>query len=152
MSDPDPKVAALRSARTLNPHPQAVRDPAFTSGDPFFDPRDLLQVKYEMLRRVQLDGQPVTTTATAFGFSRPSFYAAQAAWQAGGLPGLLPARPGPRSAHKLTAEVVAFLLEYRAQHPHVRSAELSQLLNEHFGLLVHPRSVDRALARHRKKA
>ena len=152
MSDLDPKVAALRSTRTLNPHPEAVRDPAFTSGDPFFDPRDLLQVKYEMLRRVQLDGQPVTTTATAFGFSRPSFYATLAAWQAGGLSALLPARPGPRSAHKLTPDVVAFLVDYHAQHPHMRSAELAQLLNEHFGLLVHPRSVERALVRHRKKA
>ncbi len=105
-----------------------------------------------MLRRVQRDGQSVTTTVTAFGFSRPSFYAALDAWRAGGLAALLPTRPGPRSAHKLTPEVVAFLLEYRAQHPHVRLADLSQLLNEHFGLLVHPRSVERALARHRKKA
>ncbi len=78
MPDPDPKVAALRIMRTLNPHPEAVRDPAFTQSDLFFDPRDLLQVKYEMLRRVLVEGQPVSSTAAAFGFSRPSFYAAQA--------------------------------------------------------------------------
>jgi transposase len=149
--DPDPKIAALRSARALNPRPDAVRDEAFTSGDPFFDPRDLIQVKYEMLRRVLLEGQPVTATAAAFGFSRPSFYAAQAAWQAAGLPGLLPARPGPRSAHKLTSEVVTFLVEQQTQQPRLRTAELVELLKEHFGLLVHPRSVERALARHRKK-
>jgi len=149
--EPDPKVAALRTTRTLNPHPDAVRDSAFTQGDPFFDARDLLQVKYEMLRRVLVEGHPVTSTAAAFGFSRPSFYAAQAAWHAAGLPGLLPARPGPRAAHKLTSEVVTFLIEQQSQQPHLRTADLVDLLKERFGLLVHPRSVERALARHRKK-
>ncbi len=149
--DPDPKVAALRITRTLNPHPDAVRDPAFTQGDPFFDARDLLQVKYEMLRRVLVDGHPVTATAAAFGFSRPSFYATQAAWQAAGLPGLVPARPGPRAAHKLTPEVVTFLVEQQAQQPSLRTADLVDLLQTRFGLRVHPRTVERALARHRKK-
>ncbi|HSH80253.1 MAG TPA: hypothetical protein VLA19_17130 [Herpetosiphonaceae bacterium] len=127
--DPDPKVAALRTTRTLNPRPDAVRDPAFTHGDPFFDARDLLQVKYEMLRRVLVDGHPVTATAAAFGFSRPSFYA----------------------AHKLTPEVVTFLVEQHAQQPSLRTADLVDLLQARFGLRVHPRSVERALARHRKK-
>ena len=149
--DPDPKVTALRTTRTLNPRPDAVRDPAFTQGDPFFDARDLLQVKYEMLRRVLVDGHPVSVTAAAFGFSRPSFYAAHAAWQAAGLPGLVPARPGPRVAHKLTPAVVTFLIAQQDQQPSLRTAELVDLLKEQFGLRVHPRSVERALARHRKK-
>lgn len=150
MPVPDEKVAALRAAQALHPHPETVRDPAFTSGDPFFDARDLVQVKYEMLRRVLREGHAVTATAAAFGFSRPSFYTALAAWQAAGLPGLLPARPGPRGGHKLTAEVLAFLQDYQAHHPTVRPAQLVDLLHEHFGLRVHVRSVERALARHRK--
>lgn len=151
VSDPDPKVAALRTTRTLNPRPAAVRDPAFTQGNPFFDARDLLQVKYEMLRRVLVDGHPVSSTAAAFGFSRPSFYAAQAAWSAAGLPGLVSARPGPRAAHKLTPEVVTFLVAQQAQQPSLHATDLVDLLKARFGLLVHPRSVERALARHRKK-
>lgn len=119
--------------------------------DPFFDARDLVQVKYEMLRRVQVEGQAVATTAAAFGFSRPSFYAAQTAWQDAGLPGLLPARPGPRGGHKLTAAVVDVLLEQRARDPQVRTAQLVALVHEQFGLVVHPRSIERALARHTKK-
>jgi len=104
----DPKVEALRAARSLNPHPEAVRDAAF-SESAFLDARDLVQVKYEMVRRVRLQGEPVTSAAAAFGFSRPSFYQAQAALEAGGLQALVPARPGPRRAHKLTAEVMGFL-------------------------------------------
>src|SRR4051812_49751372 len=34
---------------TLNPRADDVRDPAFVDSE-FFDPRDLVQVKYEMLR------------------------------------------------------------------------------------------------------
>ena len=48
----DEKLALLRQSHTLHPHPDQVRDPLFTSGSPFFDPRDLVQVKYELLRRV----------------------------------------------------------------------------------------------------
>ena len=75
-----------------------MRDAAFTAGGPFFDPEDLVQVKYEMLRRVREEGAAVTQASAAFGFSRPSFYAAQAAFQEAGLPGLVPQRPGPRRA------------------------------------------------------
>jgi transposase len=152
MTHPNEKGAALEAARALNAHPAAVVDPAFTSGDPFFDARDLVQVKYEMLRRVQVEGQAVSTTAAAFGFSRPSFYAAQAAWQAAGLPGLIPARPGPRGGHKLTAAVVEALLEQQARDPQIRTAQLVALVHEQFGLRVHPRSIERALKRHAKKA
>jgi transposase len=151
MSHPDAKEVALRAARALNPRPEAVSDPAFATGHPFFDARDLVQVKYEMLRRVQIDGHSVTRAAAAFGFSRPSFYAAQTAWQTAGLPGLLPARPGPRGGHKLTASVVAFLQERRARDPGLSVASLVQLVQEHFGLVVHPRSIERALARQAKK-
>jgi transposase len=150
MDPADEKRRALRAARALNPRPEAVADPAFRRGDPFFDARDLVQVKYEMLRRVHVDGQSVTQVAAAFGFSRPSFYAAQAAWQAGGLAGLLPARPGPRGAHKLTPPVVAFLHERRAHQPQLRPGDLARLVRERFGLVLHPRSIERALARHRQ--
>ena len=75
---PDAKEAALAETRTLNPRPEAVRDEQFASSE-FFDARDLVQVKYEMVRRVRVDGAPVARAAAAFGFSRPSFYEAAAA-------------------------------------------------------------------------
>ena len=100
---PDPKAEALRESRTLNPRPEAVTDEAFTGSD-FFDPRDLVQVKYEMLRRVSEDGVSVSSAAAAFGLSRQSYYQAAAALDESGLPGLLPGKPGPRRAHKLTGD------------------------------------------------
>ncbi|MBV9000334.1 MAG: helix-turn-helix domain containing protein [Solirubrobacterales bacterium] len=142
----DPKVQALREERSLNPRPEVVRDEAFASSA-FLDARDLVQVKYEMVRRARVDGEPVSQTAAAFGFSRPSFYAAQRALDDGGLAALVPARPGPRGAHKLTAEVVAFARERRAADPKLSSARLVELIAERFGVRVHRRSVERALTR-----
>ena len=145
---PDAKEAALAETRTLNPRPEAVRDEQFTSSE-FFDARDLVQVKYEMVRRVRVDGAPVTQTAAAFGFSRPSFYEAAAVVDRDGLGGLVPAKPGPRRAHKLTDEVVAYVQQLREQDPTLGSAQLAAAIAEQFAIRVHPRSVERALTRAR---
>ncbi|HET9061108.1 MAG TPA: helix-turn-helix domain-containing protein [Acidimicrobiales bacterium] len=146
---PDPKEEALRAARALNPRPEGVRDPQF-AGPGFFDARDLVQVKYEMLRRADQGGSTVSDAAATFGFSRPSFYEAKAAFEAGGLPGLLPKRPGPRRAHKLSEAVVERLEEVAAAGPAPSSADLAELVHAEFGLRVHPRSIERALARRPK--
>ena len=142
----DPKLAALRAERSLNPRPEAVRDEAFRESE-FLDARDLVQVKYEMVRRVRLEGEPVSRAARAFGFSRQSFYQAAAALTAGGLAALVPGRPGPRRAHKLSEEVVAFARERLEAEPSLRSAELAELIAKRFGVRVHARSVERALQR-----
>jgi transposase len=146
---PDPKVAALRETRTLNPRPEAVRDEVFAASE-FLDARDLVQVKYEMVRRVRLDQTPVTRAAAAFGFSRPSYYEAAGALERDGLAGLVPAKPGPRRAHKLSDEIVAFAREAKEADPSLRSADLAARILQRFGVRVHPRSVERALARTRQ--
>jgi transposase len=145
---PDPKEAALAEARCLNPHPERVADAEFLASD-FFDARDAAQVKYEMVRRVKADGAPVTEAATAFGYSRPSYYQAAAALERSGLEGLVPARPGPRGGHKLTEEILAWAEEQLAADPPLRPAQLAGPIEESFGVRVHPRSIERALARRR---
>jgi transposase len=146
----DEKLRALRDAHALYAHPERVQDPLFRSGEPFFDPRDLVQVKYEMLRRVRQDKQTVTDAAAAFGFSRPAFYQAEAAFQSQGLPGLVRQRPGPRRRHKLNEEVLAFLRQVLAAEPRLSSRQLADRLRARFGLSVHPRSIERALQQRAK--
>ena len=104
-----------------------------------------------MVRRVRVDGQPVSRSAAAFGFSRPTLYQAQAAVARGGLVALVPKKPGPRRAHKLSAEVLDFLHRERAEAPALRPPELARRVRARFGRTVHPRSVERALARWEKK-
>ena len=147
---PDPKTDALHEQGCLHPHPEKVTDELFASGE-FFDARDLVQVKYEMLRRVRIDGRPVSDSAARFGLSRPSYYQAQTAFEEGGLPALLPKKPGPRRAHKLSDEVMTALEEALTEEPELSSEDLVQLIEKRFGISVHRRSVERALARQEKK-
>ena len=146
----DPKEAALAATRRLNPHPEQVTDPEFLASD-FFDARDAVQVKYEMVRKVRAGGAPVTEAAATFGYSRPAYYAAAAALESAGLEGLVPARPGPRGGHKLTEEVLAWAEGQLAADPVLRPAQLPGLIEDAFGVRVHPRSVERALARRRER-
>jgi len=146
----DPKQAALAAARCLNPRPEAVRDAAFLASE-FFDARDMVQVKYEMVRRVKAEDAPVTQAAAAFGFSRPSYYEAAARLAASGLEGLVPARPGPRGAHKLTDEICAWVAERLAADPDLRPGALAGPIEAAFGVRAHPRSIERALARYRER-
>src|SRR5579885_3521166 len=110
---PDLKVLELRRSGTLHPHPDSVTDALFQE-NPFFDPRDLLQVRYEMLRRHTAENMSILDAAAAFGVSRPTFYQAQAAFNQSGLAGLLPGPRGPKAGHKVTDEVLDYVKTLRA--------------------------------------
>jgi transposase len=140
----------LRQQGVLNPNPESVTDPLFQQSE-FFDPYDLVQVKYEMLRRVDAEGQAIAAAAASFGVSRPTFYQAQSRFKKRGLRGLLPEKPGPRSAHKLSDEVLDFVDKQLQANPELTPADAAHLIHERFGLTVHPRSIERAQSRREKK-
>ncbi len=145
----DAKTRSLKEHGCLNPNAETVRDELFLS-NAFFDPRDLVQVRYEMLRRVREDGVPVSHAAASFGVSRPTWYQAQRAYDAGGLPGLLPEKPGPRRRHKLSDEVVEALLAAKSEQPELTAAALVDLVRARFGITIHRRSIGRMLAQVKK--
>lgn len=146
-TESDAKRESLVASRTLNPYPQAVTVEVVGQG--FFDPRDLVQVKYEMVRRVQVEGMPVSQAAAAFGLSRQTLYTAQAVLAEKGLAGLVPGKPGPKQGHKLTEAVVDHLEELLAADPSTSVVDLAAAVEQRFDVRVHPRSVQRALARRR---
>src|SRR5665647_1442800 len=149
MMKPDPKRERLRAQGLLNPNPQVVHAPWFQSGD-FFDANDSLQTKYEMLRHVRVDGATKAQAAALFGMSRPTFYQAEAAFSRDGLAGLLPRQRGPKGAHKLTAEVMAFIEERLPSDGEMHARSLAQQIEAELGLSIHPRSIERAIM-HKKK-
>ena len=144
------KRHSLEQHDSLNRRPETVHDPLFVEHD-FFDPEDLVQVKYEMLRRVRVEGAEVSETAARFGFSRPSFYAARERFECEGLAGIIPRRSGPHAGHKLSEEVIDFLEEVLMEASSTRPSQLAEQVQQRFGLQVHPRSIERALQRRRKK-
>jgi transposase len=146
----DPKSEALAQDGVLNPNPEAVRDALF-AGNPFFDAKDLVQVRYEMVRRHQVDGVAISEAASSFGVTRPTFYKAQSALQTVGLAGLLPSRRGPKGGHKVSGDVIAFVADLKAGRPELTTLQCLDAIETRFGIKVHRRSLERALARKKKR-
>jgi transposase len=116
----------------------------------FFDSKDLLQVRYEMLRRHRVDGDSVVRAVSAFGVSRPTFYQAQTAFQRSGLTGLVPKQRGPKEGHKLSSAIIKHVRTLKASTPGLTTTECVKRVQETFGIKVHRRSLERALAGKKK--
>jgi len=138
------KAKALLDEGTLNSSPERVKDPKFQQGE-FFDPRDVVQVKYEMLRRVVVENSSVTHAAEEYGFSRPTYYQAKANYHEAGIGGLVPGKRGPRRRHKLTDEVLTFIDQQLTPGQPIRARQLAELVRQEFDVDVHPRTIERAL-------
>ena len=144
------KIDRLREMGMLNPQPERVRAPWFEVAG-FFDADDLLQVKYEMLRHARKDGVTKAEAAALFGVSRPTFYQVEAAFEQAGLAGLLPRPRGPKSAHKLTPEVMSLIHDFPREGMPIQARAMAQVVQQRLGVMVPPRSIERALARKKKR-
>lgn len=143
------KLDRLRRLGVLNPRPEAVRAPWFQSSG-FFDSNDLVQVKYEMLRHARQEGVNKADAAALFGLSRPTYYQAEAVFEREGVAGLLPRTRGPKSAHKLTDEVMQLIEQNQRVGGPLQARSLAALVRSKLGISVHPRSIERAMARKKK--
>ena len=138
------KRRALQDSGTFNPRSGRARHSLFARSE-FFDPQDLVQLKYETLRALEKDGYSLAQAAGEFGLSRPTIYQAQAHFQKGGLQGLLPRQRGPKRPHKLTDEVFEHLQDLRAKEPGLSTEELARRLRQRFKIKLHRRTIEKAL-------
>ena len=138
------KADSLMEEGTLNASSEKVSDPKFCEGE-FFDPRDIVQVKYEMLRRVRVENATITETAEEYGFSRPAYYQAASNFDEAGIPGLVPKKRGPRGPHKIHREILAFLERQVISGQPIHARRLAKLVLQEFGIDLHPRTIERAL-------
>jgi transposase len=143
-NDPTAKRQALQAAGTFNRRAAQVHHPLFQQSS-FFDPEDLLQLKYETLRALEKDHCPVAQAAREFSLSRPTIYEAQTQFQQQGLEGLLPHKRGPKSAHKLTDPIRQYLREQVSAEPGVNAEELARRVRQRFAVSLHPRTLQKAL-------
>jgi transposase len=149
MDEPSEKQERLRQEGTLHPNPEKVQGEELPPSA-FFDPYDLVQMKYEMLRAVRADQRSVADAARIFGLSRVAYYRAREQYQAHGLAGLLPRKRGPKHPHKLGPEVMGFVEEQLVGSSGLPDWEgLSEQIRERFGIQVHPRSIERAVKQKR---
>jgi transposase len=143
-SDPEAKRQALQASGTFNSRATQVRHQLFQQSN-FFDPEDLLQLKYETLRALEVEHYPIAKAARDFGLSRPTIYEAQSQFQEQGLEGLLPHKRGPKAAHKVTDEVLQYFKEQVAAEPDLKADELARRVHRRFGVKLHPRTIQKAL-------
>ena len=138
------KADALLEGGTLNPMPEKVHDPKFRENE-FFDPRDAVQVKYEMLRRVSLEGVSVSDAASEYGVSRPTFYQTKANFEKAGIVGLVPKKRGPHGPRKVQGKVLAFLQNRLVAGEPIRARKMTTVIRKEFGIELHPRTIERAV-------
>jgi transposase len=143
--------ASMESARRadrrkLAHRPAAVADAAFLDSR-FFHADDVVQLKYEMLRRHRVDGVPIAEVAARFGVSRQTFYNVARAFDAEGIVGLLPGKSGPRNGWKCTGEVLRFAEERRREEPRLGWRALAALVAQGYGLVLHPNTLRHALVK-----
>jgi transposase len=146
---PDSKTQSLRARHSFNSAADKVRAPLFGE-NPFFDPCDLVQVRYEMLRAVWVDGESVVEAADRFGVTRQTWYRAAWSFEREGLAGLVPDRPGPKNPRKLLPGIVDDLVRIRRRDPAVTYRQLAEIVERRWGVRVHQQSVARAIARSKK--
>jgi transposase len=138
------RLEALREEGTLNATSDGVHDPKFQESE-FFDPHDIVQVKYEMLRRVSVENASVSAATEEYGVSRPTFYQTKASFEKGGVAGLVPQKRGPRGPHKLRGPALAFVQQQLVAGEPVRARELTKLVRQKFDINIHPRTIERAV-------
>ena len=140
------KKEFLEGNGTYNKHYDRVKSARFID-DEFFDPTDIVQVKYEMLKEVMKNGRAVTDAAHDFGFSRTAYYSIKSAFDEQGVTGLIPEKPGPKKPHKMTSEFQARIDEYIAREPRISSGELVSNLDVNGDIPVSKRTVERYRAK-----
>ena len=109
------------------------------------DPHDMVQLKYETVRAVEVDGHAIAQVALDFGLSRPTIYGAQEKLRQAGVEGLLPQKRGPKKPRKLTPEVLRYLEELVSSEPDLQAAVMVQRVRRRFGVVLHPRTVEKAV-------
>jgi transposase len=148
-SNRDLKAKRLAEKNVFNEGRAKVTDELFMRYD-FFDARDLMQVKYEMVRRVQKDGWSIMRACKIFGLSRPCFYDTKERIEQEGIAGLIPGKRGPRQGHKLSEEVMEYVEEKMREDSAVGEVRLCELIKERYGFSIHRRSIERSLERRKK--
>ncbi len=136
------KEKYLKESATFNPKASEVKDELFIK-NVFFDPRDAMQVKYEMLRKVGKEKFEIKEAVHLFGMSRQYYYKIKNAFDQKGMAGLLPEKRGPKHPFKLTDDIVRFIDKIIKEKPSLSNQQITEKIKARFKLTLHPRTIER---------
>ncbi len=117
------KTEFLRKEGLLNPRPERVTHPLFETND-FFDPLDLPQVRYEMLRAARVDKVSVAEACRLLGLSREYFYRLERKFLGRGYVALLGSPNGRPPLLALNQEILCFIVSRKLEQPQLSGEQL----------------------------
>ncbi len=138
------KYEFLEKEGLLNQKPERIVTLRFADND-FFDPLDLPQVRYEMLRSARIEKIPVAQTCKAYGFSREYFYKLERNFKAHGLVALLGSPKGRRPLIAINQEVVNFIVHRKIDNPKLSGDDLRKEILQLYKIDCSRRTVERVI-------
>lgn len=131
----------LQYARCLHPAPEQVHDERFQEQGGFFDPKDIVQVKYELLRLCQVEGSDVASACGRFGFSRTTYYKVYDAFVHGGIPALMGRPKGRPKPIKLNEIVLGYLIAEKAKNPKLAASQMVAYVMNRYNVQLSERMI-----------
>jgi len=138
------KESFLLKEGLLNPKPDRVMYPLFKTHD-FFNPLDLPQVRYEMLRCARAGEQSVSGACKTFGFSREYFYRLDRSFMGQGYAALLGSQVGRRPLILLNQEIVSFIIFEKIRNSRITASTLRKQIQERYNVECSIRTVERVV-------
>ncbi len=136
------KIWYLKNGAAFNAKAPEVRDELFLK-NAFFDPQDLVQVKYELLRKVAKEDFEVKEAVRLFGLSRQYYYKIKTSFDRKGMEGLAPEKRGPKHPFKLTDDIIGFVNKMAEEGRTATNQRIAEKVEARFKVAVHPRTIQR---------
>jgi len=131
----------LRRTRSIHLSPEKVLDERFQQEGGFFDPMDIVQVKYELLRSCEVEGTDVASACARFGFSRTTYYKVNEAFTQGGIPSLVGRPRGRPQPIKLKEPVLGYLIANKAKNPKLTASKMVSDVLIRYGIEISVRMI-----------
>lgn len=138
------KTDFLKEQGLLNPNPRRVSDPQFHQAG-FFDPLDLPQVRYEMLRAARVGKSAVSEACKQYGFSREYFYKLERSFIERGYVALLGTSMGRPPLLALNQDIINFIIHEKLRIPSLSAEQLREKILQGFKVDSSRRTVERLI-------
>jgi hypothetical protein len=136
------KSQFLKKEKLINLRPERVIHPLFQKTE-FFDPLDLPQVRYELLRSARSEELSIAGACRQFGFSREYFYQLDRTFMERGFVSILGSPMGRRPIIALNQEIVNFIIQRKIQNSNLSGEDLRHEVHKNYNVECSRRSIER---------
>ena len=144
------KEAFLKANHTFNFRNDKVIASRFIESD-LYASRDLLQVRYELVRSIEEGDIALDEVPDKYGVSSVTAKRYVRSFKEGGMIALVPEQKGPKGPSSLDDEALRFIDSYIAEHPKASGRKVHEALESERHLGISKRTVERYLSSKKAK-